>query len=236
MAALGASMRMAKMPCFILAALPAVNAVSCPIGTPVRAFYAGSVNLGNGDEPCTPGMEACMFVGAVASGPDADGHYMINWEDGDPNNRRVHASRVTQQSSGETCSLPAANAPMDEDEDEKWVPPEIPCTLLPRLHWEGSDPKWNKEAIDSLKAEFRPDEVIDGFDWHVIMRFHDVNRCEKAFNTINNVLAKCEDKEKCYNHPYVKAIEYVGDDPETRRKTGRPVFNPADHPEYKQEL
>jgi hypothetical protein len=99
---------------------------------------------------------------------------------------------------------------------------------LPRLHWEGSDPAWNKEAVDSLKAQFKPDEVIDGFDWHVILRFNDVNKCEKAYNAIDKVLKQCteQDQEKCHTHKHVKAIEYVGDDPATRRKTGRHIHVP----------
>lgn len=224
----------------VSAALPGAHTVPCPPGEPVKAFFVGSIDLGNGPEDCKATMEACYFGGAIASGPEADGHYMINWEDGDPNNRRVHSSMVKQLSSGQACNGPAAakgpaKAPPQsqtppagaDDDDENWVPPEIPCTLLPRLHWEGSDPKWNKEAVEALRGEFKPDELIDGFDWHVILRFNDVNRCEAAYQKISGVLAQCgDDQEKCFAHKYVKAIEYVGDDPETRRKTGRHVFTP----------
>lgn len=185
-------------------------------------------------------MEACHFTGTVASGPEADSHYMINWDDGDPNNRKVLSTYVWQASSGQVCDGPKATKgpaktppqqkpPAAEDDDENWVPPEIPCTLLPRLHWEGSDPKWNKEAVESLRSEFKPDELIDGFDWHVILRFNDVNRCEGAYKKVSGVLATCDDQEKCFAHKYIKAIEYVGDDPDTRRKTGRHVFKPEEH-------
>merc|ERR1712048_400767 len=108
------------------------------------------------------------------------------------------------------------------------VPPEIPCTILPRLHWEGSDPDWNRQATQALKDEYKPDELIDGFDWHVILRFNDADKCEAAYNSLDKALKQCTemDPEKCRTHKYVKAIEYVGDDPETRRKTGRGYHNP----------
>lgn len=199
------------------------GAVTCNPGEAAQAFYAGSVAEGQ----CNPTMAQCWFFGTIAEGPSADGVFTMNWEDGDPENRQVHHSKVKKRETGEVCSLPEAGyEDEDYEEDPPWEPPEIPCTILPRLHWEGSDPKWNKEAIDALKAEWKPDEVIDGFDWHVILRFNEANRCEQCFNTIKAVLDKCEDVEKCYTHPYIKAIEYVGDDPETRRQTGRTVHVP----------
>merc|ERR1711974_3056 len=120
---------------------------------------------------------------------------------------------------------------MGEEEDDNWVPPEIACTLLPRLHWEGSDPEWNKEAIEFLNKTYAPDETIDGFDWHVIMRFNDVDRCENAFNDLSKVLKQCKeaDPEQCRTHKYVKGIEYVGDEPSVRRKTGRQYHMPEAH-------
>jgi len=202
--------------------------LACPPGQQVTAFFAGSVDLGAGVEACSPEMEACYFPGRVATGPDAASMYHIDWDDGDTTNRQVHSGQVKQSPSGETCDGPAVAAAAEEEGDENWVPPEIPCTILPRLHWEGSDPEWNKEAILSLKKELEPDEVIDGFDWHVILRFNDVDKCEAAFNALNVVLSQCSesDPEKCHTHKYVKAIEYVGDDPNTRRKTGRHRYDP----------
>jgi len=209
----------------VLVGVPA-EAVVCPPAEPVSAFYAGQVDLGAGPAECSPEMEACYFPGKVFEGPDEAGNYMIDWDDGDTANRHVHHTKVRKIASGQPCSGP--EVVLDDDEDENWVPPEIPCTILPRLHWEGSDPDWNKEAIASLKKEYRPDEVIDGFDWHVILRFHDVDKCEACFNSLSDVLKKCKqaDPEKCHSHAYVKAIEYVGDDPQTRRKSGRQTFVP----------
>merc|ERR1711972_816667 len=124
---------------------------------------------------------------------------------------------VKQSATGEACDGPDAVA---AEEDEDFVPPEIACTILPRLHWEGSDPEWNREAIEYLKRTHQPDETIDGFDWHVILRFNDADRCEKVYKSIEATLSECKEKdlEQCRPHKYIRAIEYVGDDPETRRK------------------
>jgi len=48
-------------------------------------------------------MEACFFQGSVASGPESDNHYIIDWVDGDNTNRRVHSSKVKQLSTGQLC-------------------------------------------------------------------------------------------------------------------------------------
>mmetsp|Transcript_118020 Transcript_118020/g.204219 ORF Transcript_118020/g.204219 Transcript_118020/m.204219 type:complete len:218 (+) Transcript_118020:3-656(+) len=201
-----------------------LDAGACAPGDGVTAFFAGQVDLGNGPQECTPAIESCFFPAKVASGPDAEGYYTVNWEDGDENNRRVVHKQVRLSATGESCDG-ASPPPRDDDEDGNWVPPEIPCTILSRLHWEGSDPKWNKEAVESLRKEFKPDEVIDGFDWHVILRFNDADRCEAVFKSLEVVLRRCkeEDQEKCHTHKYVKAIEYVGDEPEVRRQSGRRV-------------
>jgi len=197
--------------------------ILCTPGEPVSAFFAGQVDLGNGEiTTCKPEMEYCFFPGKIYSGPDAEGTYVINWDDGDTAVQRVNHELVKQIGSGAVCDG-AEPPPGEEEQEEGWVPPEIPCTVLPRLHWEGSDPPWNKEAIEALKTSFEPDEVIDGFDWHVILRFNNVDRCEAAFKSLKRVLDECKepDPEKCRTHPYVKAVEYVGDDPDTRRRTGR---------------
>lgn len=207
-------------------------------------------------EACTPEHEECYFAAAVNSGPNAQGYYLVDWDDGSTKSRRVPSTQVKQASSGQICQAkkgggkaapagkkdskkasPPPPPPADIDEDENWTPPEIPCTVMPRLHWEGSDPEWNKEAIDSLRKKFKPDELIDGFDWHVILRFNDADRCEKAYKSLEAVLNKCteSDPEQCRTHKYVKAIEYVGDDPETRRKTGRKVHK-ADPNQKRAEL
>lgn len=212
---------------FLFALLPrALYSVPCPPNEPVIAFFAGQVDLGAaGVEPCKPDMEQCHFPGRISTGPDAEGNYMIDWDDGDLSNRKVHHMKVKQSSSGEACAGPSPAPPAEDDDN--WVPPEIPCTILPRLHWEGSDPEWNKEAVAALKNEYKPDEVIDGFDWHVILRFNDADRCEATYKSLDTTLSKCKetDPEKCRTHKYVKAIEYVGDDPETRRKTGRRIHH-----------
>uniref|UniRef100_A0A7R9ZZV4 Uncharacterized protein n=1 Tax=Pyrodinium bahamense TaxID=73915 RepID=A0A7R9ZZV4_9DINO len=204
----------------------AAEGAPCVPGEPVAAFFAGQVDLGGGSgiTTCTPEMEQCYFPGRIHSGPDAEGIFDINWDDGDTTNRRVHHSHTRRGDTAQPCDGPV---PPPSEEDEDWVPPEIPCTILPRLHWEGSDPEWNKEAIESLRNEYQPDEVIDGFDWHVILRFNDVNRCEAAYSSLDSALQKCTepDPEKCRTHKYVKAVEYVGDDPDTRRRTGRQHHN-----------
>eukprot|EP00747_Dinoflagellata_sp_TGD_P185782 gnl/TRDRNA2_/TRDRNA2_42505_c0_seq1.p1 gnl/TRDRNA2_/TRDRNA2_42505_c0~~gnl/TRDRNA2_/TRDRNA2_42505_c0_seq1.p1 ORF type:complete len:236 (-),score=31.98 gnl/TRDRNA2_/TRDRNA2_42505_c0_seq1:179-886(-) len=212
--------------CVIGVLFPSAFAAVCPAGVAVTAFFAGEVDLGSGNVPCTPSMEQCYFPGKVHSGPDSDGIYMINWDDEDPNNRMVHATNV-KRTSGQACDGPAPAAAAVAEDEDNWVPPEIPCTVMPRLHWEASDPKFNKEAVESLKRGYKPDEVLDGFDWHVVLRFNDVDRCENTYNSLQRELAKCkeQDREKCRTHPYVKEIEYVGDDPATRRKTGRAVHS-----------
>mmetsp|Transcript_69040 Transcript_69040/g.108978 ORF Transcript_69040/g.108978 Transcript_69040/m.108978 type:complete len:182 (+) Transcript_69040:3-548(+) len=180
---------------------------------------------------------------------------IIEWDDGDDTNNKVSYDKVRRTATGKTCDgppkaggkVPRQSSPPKEDkkapaaspESDKWVPPEIPCTILPRLHWEGSDPKWNKRAIEYLRKEYEPDEVIDGFDWHVILRFNDVNRCEETYNLLDSKLKECKesDIEKCHTHEFVKAIEYVGDDPEQRRRTGRHIHDPSKHPQaVRQEL
>jgi len=233
-----------------------LDAGACPPGEAVTAFFAGEIDLGKGAEPCKPSMDDCYYGGKVNQGPDASGTMTIDWDDADENNRKVVHSQVRHAKTGEACDPPpppkkagkvpkAAQAPpkaatpppkADAAADDNWVPPEIPCTILPRLHWEGSDPAWNKQAIENLKKDFNPDEVIDGFDWHVILRFNDVNRCESTFNSLAAVLKQCKeaDQEKCHTHQYVKAIEYVGDEPEVRRQSGRHIHDPKAH--QKQEL
>eukprot|EP00440_Ansanella_granifera_P022201 gb/GFBE01024119.1/.p1 GENE.gb/GFBE01024119.1/~~gb/GFBE01024119.1/.p1 ORF type:complete len:237 (+),score=57.90 gb/GFBE01024119.1/:1-711(+) len=190
----------------------------CAPNEPVLAFFAGQVELEGKVKDCTPDIDECRFSGKVHSGPDADGQYLIDWDDSDDRNRKVHHSQVHLLANGEVCDGPGVS-----EWDQGWVPPEIPCTLLARLHWEASEPAWNEAAVRSLKTEFEPDEVIDGFDWHVVLRFYAVDRCEAAFYALDAVLKKCteRDPEACRVHEYVKAIEYVGDDPATRRKTGR---------------
>mmetsp|Transcript_16270 Transcript_16270/g.35609 ORF Transcript_16270/g.35609 Transcript_16270/m.35609 type:complete len:275 (-) Transcript_16270:69-893(-) len=208
----------------------------CLKGEAVRAFFAGQVDMGSGAQACTPDLDPCFFNGKVAGGPTPQGMYRIDWDDGDQSHKEVSHLQVLRVSNGKPCGAAAAvvkasprkAGPAFDEEDENWVPPEIPCTILPRLHWEGSDPEWNKEAIQSLREQFSPDEIIDGFDWHVILRFNDADRCEQVYVSLDETLRRCqeEDIEKCRTHQYVKAIEYVGDDPETRRKTGRRIHKP----------
>eukprot|EP00747_Dinoflagellata_sp_TGD_P097398 gnl/TRDRNA2_/TRDRNA2_167130_c0_seq1.p1 gnl/TRDRNA2_/TRDRNA2_167130_c0~~gnl/TRDRNA2_/TRDRNA2_167130_c0_seq1.p1 ORF type:complete len:203 (-),score=30.21 gnl/TRDRNA2_/TRDRNA2_167130_c0_seq1:6-614(-) len=172
----------------------------CAMGEEVTAFFAGEVNVGGGGESCNPTMSECWFLARIDAGPDAAGVYTLSWADGDPDARKVHASHTKRVSSGEACGLPkvyAGKGPAEDQEGSAWNAPEIPCTTLLRLHWEGSDIKWNGEAIKELKAELLPDEVIDGFDWHLVMRFHDVDRCERAYETVARVVGQCDDKLNC---------------------------------------
>jgi hypothetical protein len=214
------------------------------------AYYYYSSG-GSGLVDCSPENDACYFDARVAKAVDDEGFYLVDWDDGDARSRRM--TEVRRASTGTPCGGKAASASQaasvttatvttrptttttttqaprkeapKQGEDDGWTPPEIPCTILPRLHWEGSDGTWNKNAIEALRNAYKPDEVIDGFDWHVILRFNDADRCEQAYDDLKATLDKCaeSDSEKCRTHDYVKAIEYVGDDPETRRKTGRKI-------------
>lgn len=85
------------------AAFSRLEAVICPPGESVSAFFAGNIELTTGVQQCVNGMEACFFQGSVASGPESDKHYLIDWVDGDTNNRRVHSSMVKQLSTGQPC-------------------------------------------------------------------------------------------------------------------------------------
>lgn len=204
---------------WILLAVPRQNlgvSLTCSEGEAVQAFFAGELDRGLGSEPCTPASPECYFPASIASAPDTEGVYMVDWDDGGTHNRKVHASHVFRDSTGEACGELEASHRSDFDDD--WVAPKIPCTILARLHWEASDPEWNRLAVSSLRADFAPDEVIDGFDWHAILRFDSVDRCEAAFVTMDNLLKSCKNPERCYTHPYVNAIEYVGPSPEMRRK------------------
>lgn len=80
-----------------------IEAVLCPPGESVSAFFAGSVELSTGVQQCVADMEACFFQGLIASGPESDKHYVIDWVDGDTTNRRVHSSMVKQLSTGQFC-------------------------------------------------------------------------------------------------------------------------------------
>eukprot|EP00403_Amphidinium_massartii_P009902 CAMPEP_0178429318 /NCGR_PEP_ID=MMETSP0689_2-20121128/30738_1 /TAXON_ID=160604 /ORGANISM="Amphidinium massartii, Strain CS-259" /LENGTH=237 /DNA_ID=CAMNT_0020051131 /DNA_START=1 /DNA_END=710 /DNA_ORIENTATION=- len=188
----------------------------CAIGEEVSAFYNGRINLGRGDEPCQSTMERCWLDATVSAGPNGIGIYTVDWADGRSEYKNVHSFFVRRKTTEEPCGESPEDAVEDDPEDDGWIAPDLACTTLIRLHWEGSEPQWNKQAINALKAECLPDEVIDGFDWHVIFRFHDVNQCERVYKTISNVLEKCLDREHCYTHPYVKDIEYVGDTPAAR--------------------
>mmetsp|Transcript_38558 Transcript_38558/g.86711 ORF Transcript_38558/g.86711 Transcript_38558/m.86711 type:complete len:239 (+) Transcript_38558:144-860(+) len=212
----------------------------CEPGEAVSAFFAGQVEIKGEQKLCEPSMDYCYFPARVASGPDVrTGNYWVKWDDGDTNNRQVHYSQVKQASSGLACaSYDDVLKDADESVDATAESLEIPCTILPRLHWEGQDPEWNKEAIEAIAKELQPDEVIDGFDWHVILRFIDANRCEQVYESLQAVLSKCMDPDwdNCRTHKYIKWIEYVGDDPETRRKSGRTVHKKREPQRHSDEL
>mmetsp|Transcript_57612 Transcript_57612/g.106493 ORF Transcript_57612/g.106493 Transcript_57612/m.106493 type:complete len:242 (-) Transcript_57612:62-787(-) len=214
----------------------------CEPGEAVLAFFAGQVEVSGELKLCEPSMEFCYFGARIASGPDVrTGNYWVKWDDGDTNNRQVHYSQVKQASSGLACaSYDDVLQDSDESVDAAIAEEsfEIPCTILPRLHWEGQDPEWNKEAIEAITKDLHPDEVIDGFDWHVILRFFDADRCEQVYEALHAVLSKCMDPdwENCRTHKYIKWIEYVGDDPETRRKSGRAIHKAKNEPRHRGEL
>eukprot|EP00403_Amphidinium_massartii_P040512 CAMPEP_0178452024 /NCGR_PEP_ID=MMETSP0689_2-20121128/44010_1 /TAXON_ID=160604 /ORGANISM="Amphidinium massartii, Strain CS-259" /LENGTH=244 /DNA_ID=CAMNT_0020077675 /DNA_START=13 /DNA_END=747 /DNA_ORIENTATION=- len=222
------------------AAPTSTNATTiCQQGEAVSAFFAGQVEVDGVAQQCTPSMNACYFAARIASGPDVrTGNYWVNWDDGDTNNRQVHFTQVWRGGTpGYACGGVEDDAgAVDASIADNAM--EIPCTILPRLHWEGQDPEWNKEAIESITKEYQPDEVIDGFDWHVILRFNDANRCEQVYTSIETVLKKCMDPEpeNCRTHKFIKSLEYVGDDPATRRKTGRTVYKPGSETRRKDEL
>mmetsp|Transcript_17681 Transcript_17681/g.40009 ORF Transcript_17681/g.40009 Transcript_17681/m.40009 type:complete len:240 (+) Transcript_17681:54-773(+) len=206
----------------------ASGSLICAIGEQIEAYFAGEVQVGAGNEPCNPTMPECWFPAEIESGPDFFGVYTVSWGDGDTNYREVHASTTRRSLTDEACGSPEGDTgPMTEDDE--WERPEIACTIMPQLHWEASEPEWNAHALRALREEFAPDEVLDCFRWHVVFRFYDVDRCEQAYETLNNLLSRCKDPEKCYAHPYVKAVRYIGDDPETRRMTGRHIHKAQEH-------
>merc|ERR1719272_344196 len=87
-----------------LALLPiCLEAVSCPAGTAVTAFFAGEIDLGKGAEPCKPGMDACFMAAKIASGPDDTNTYTIDWDDGDTSVRQVDHKQVRHAATGENC-------------------------------------------------------------------------------------------------------------------------------------
>lgn len=81
----------------------AKNVLSCGVGTPVVAFFAGTVEIDNNTQNCQPKLAACRFPGKVADVPEADSHYLINWDDGDSTNRRVLAKYVWVGTTGQSC-------------------------------------------------------------------------------------------------------------------------------------
>jgi len=197
----------------------------CIMGEMVWAVFQGIADLGRGGyEQCHAAHDGCWFPARVASF-DGD-FYIVQWDDGDQSHRRVPAGLVRRRFTEELCSVPVVYD--YNDPEDPWQPSEIPCTILLRLHWNASKVKWRKRAISKLRKEHLPDEVIGGFEWHVIFRFHVVNQCERVFKTIHKVLKTCADPEECYAHEYVKGIEYVGDDPNTRKVSGRHLHEQRD--------
>jgi len=194
-----------------------VKPALCAIGEHVEAYFAGEVELGAGIEPCNPTMAECWFPAEISEGPDSNGVYLVDWDDAHEHFRLVHATQTKRTLDGEACGQSSA-LQKHADDDALLSTPDIPCTIVLRLHWEASEPTWNRQAVANLKEEFLPDEIIDDFEWHVIFRYLDVDHCEQTHNTLWNLLKDCADKERCYAHPYVKGIHYIGDSPETRRK------------------
>eukprot|EP00928_Gymnodinium_smaydae_P050421 TRINITY_DN33989_c0_g1_i1.p1 TRINITY_DN33989_c0_g1~~TRINITY_DN33989_c0_g1_i1.p1 ORF type:complete len:323 (+),score=68.46 TRINITY_DN33989_c0_g1_i1:50-970(+) len=199
-----------------------------------RRMRAEHVKRASSDEVCgTSGAAAPEAPSRPAASANAAGGQSAPGAAAAPQAARAAAPPVVSASAG-----PATTGGGAGGEESDWVPPEIPCTILPRLHWEGSDPDWNKKAVEHLRTQFAPDELIDGFDWHVILRFNDADRCERVYAELEGILNKCTESnvDLCRTHDYVKAIEYVGDTPETRRKTGRRVHQEASRAAARSEL
>ncbi|CAE8591642.1 unnamed protein product [Polarella glacialis] len=157
-------------------------------------------------------MPHCWFSAEVDEGPDEAGVYRVSWVfDGGEETalfRQVYAKHVRRQLTGEACGKRSFEATTSTSEEFVDSPN---CTLLLQLHWEGSNESWNSLATKKLQEELMPDEVIGGFDWHVIFRFSAgrIDACEKAHDTVQSVLLKYEDQEQCYTHPYVKAVSLI---------------------------
>eukprot|EP00927_Polykrikos_kofoidii_P063303 TRINITY_DN58111_c0_g1_i1.p1 TRINITY_DN58111_c0_g1~~TRINITY_DN58111_c0_g1_i1.p1 ORF type:complete len:301 (-),score=24.32 TRINITY_DN58111_c0_g1_i1:129-1031(-) len=190
-----------------------ISPPECASGELVDAYFGGEVDLGSGAEPCNPTVSECWYPAEIEVGPDDDGIYEVAWSDRSEEFRAVHGSLTRRSLDGTACGFASEKAPYPQPLQE------VPCTIVPQFHWEGSTPSWNREAISALRAELVPDEFVEGFDWHVIFRFHDLDHCERAYETLAFVLQGCECPERCYRHPYVKSVEYVGGDPASRRKS-----------------
>ncbi|CAE7443295.1 unnamed protein product [Symbiodinium natans] len=203
------------------------EAPPCISGEQVQAYFAGEVDFGDGvGEPCNPSLKECWFDAEVQSGPDEHGTYHVTWADATPSFREaqllllircssdcweVHGSQLHRAASDEACGI-AAGAALQSTEDTgagRMRRPTAPSpTLMLRLHWEASDVAWRDEAIAKLRAEFRPQQVIGDFDWHVVMRFGDPESCDEAHDILRSLLSLCVDSEGCFRHPFVQAVEY----------------------------
>eukprot|EP00931_Biecheleriopsis_adriatica_P016953 TRINITY_DN12330_c0_g1_i2.p1 TRINITY_DN12330_c0_g1~~TRINITY_DN12330_c0_g1_i2.p1 ORF type:complete len:194 (-),score=38.59 TRINITY_DN12330_c0_g1_i2:58-639(-) len=164
---------------------------SCAIGEKVDAYFGGEVDLGDGfGEPCNPTVKECWFAA------------------------EVHATHTRRTSTGEACGDGSGTVRPSEELES------LPCTLLLHLHWEASDEAWRTTASQRLEEELMPDEVIGDFDWHLIFRYRDVGVCEQAHATLQSLLRTCPDEDRCYVHPYVKAVELIGHEPREGHKLG----------------
>ncbi|CAE7710959.1 unnamed protein product [Symbiodinium microadriaticum] len=153
---------------------PPDPAEPCPGGEQVWAYFAGEVDFGDGvAEPCNPSIKECWFDAEVQYGPDEHGVYHVVWADGTPSFREVHGSQLLRLDSDKACGTAAA---LQASQDRGPIAP----TLLLRLHWEASDDAWHADAVAKLREDFGPEEVIDDFDWHVIMRFKHTAACEEV--------------------------------------------------------
>jgi len=194
--------------------------LTCAIGEEVLAYFAGEIEIGGGREACLPTRPGCWFPATVDEGPDPYGVYLVSWADGEDSHRAVHASGLKRTLSGELCG--SGEEAVRASKKKEWKPPQLDCTLLLQLHWEASEAEWREAAMNTLRVELAPDEVVAGFDWHVIFRYQDPDRCELAYETVASVLRRCTkkegDAERCYAHPLVRAVEYVGEEPALRRR------------------
>eukprot|EP00439_Symbiodinium_sp_Y106_P042891 s283_g5.t1 len=188
--------------CVIIA--PADPAEPCQDGEQVWAYFAGEVDFGDGvAEPCNPSMKECWFDAEVQHGPDDHGVYHVVWADATPSFQEVHGSQLLRLDSNKACGVARAAA-SETSQDRGPVAP----TLLLRLHWEASDVAWRADAVAKLREDFGPEEVIDDFDWHVIMRFKHAAACEEVRDLLQNLVNLCDDPESCFRHPYVQAVDY----------------------------
>lgn len=127
----------------LTASISHAEAVLCPPGESVSAFFPGNIKVDADVKPCVASMQECFFTGSIASGPDTDSHYIVNWADGDTNHRRLHSSLVKQQSTGQLC---------DSSVSSLQVPASGVASVIGRPSLDDMKQKYNK--AQSLIKEY----------------------------------------------------------------------------------